>query len=135
MENSCPICGKPLGPADDLGVKTGDFEYFNCAISCGKYKISRSLLKSLPSLLQENKDRVPLLSHFIQAGREIPYLDSYLVEQVFQMQLPNLSDQSKNLILWIGNNTEPGEKVENSFEVFQSIMGAKSIEGTRFIID
>jgi hypothetical protein len=68
MENSCPICGKPLEPADNPGAKTGDFEYFNCANSCGKYKITRSLLRSLPDLLKEDKARIPLLLIFTKVG-------------------------------------------------------------------
>ena len=78
MENNRQICGKPLEPANDLGVKTGDFEFFNCASSCGKYKVSRSSLRSLLNRLQKNKARIHLLGHFIrkmQGGRDVPYLD------------------------------------------------------------
>ena len=136
-ESNCPICGKPLESTDDLGIKMGDYEYINCANSCGKYKLSRSLLRSLPKLLQEDKNRVFLLSHFLrkmQSGRETPYLDPYLVEKIFQTSLPNLSEQSKYLILWIGNNTGPGEMILNPFEVYRAVMGAKSFEGSDFII-
>jgi nucleoside 2-deoxyribosyltransferase len=138
MENNCPICGNPLEPADDPGIKKGDYEYVNCAHSCGQYKISRSLLRSFPELLQEDKNRVFLLSHFLrkmQGGIEIPSLESYLAEKIFQTTLPSLPDQSKHLILWIGKHTRPGENAEESIEVFQAIMGAESIQGTRFIID
>jgi len=137
MENNCPICGKLLEPAEDLGAKMGDYEYINCANSCGKFKISRSLLGSLPELLQQDKNRVFLLSHFLrkmQSGRETPYLDSYLIEKIFQTSLPSLSDQSKYLILWFGNNTGPGEMTLNPFEVYQAVMGTKSFEGSDFII-
>ena len=137
MEENCPICGRPLESADDPSKKKGDYETFNCA-TCGEFKLSRSLLKSLPGLLQEDEARAPLLSHFIrkmQAGSETPYLDTNLVERVLKTQLPSLSDQTNNLILWIGNNTEPGDKAEDSFEFFQAVMGAKSIENTRFVID
>jgi hypothetical protein len=138
MENNCPICGNPLEPADDLGPKKGDYEFFNCAHSCGRFKISRSLLKSLPKLLQEDGNRVFLLSHFLrkmQDGKEIPYLDSYLIEKVFRITLPSLPDQSKYLVLWLGNHSLPGERIEESFEFFQSVMGATSIPGTHFVID
>ena len=138
MENNCPICGKALEPVGELDTKKGDYEIFNCAASCGKYKISRSLLMSLPKLLKEGEDRAIILSHFLrkgQDGKEIPYLDSYLVEKVFQTSLPTLPDQSKYLVLWLGNHTEPGAKAEESYELFQAVMGAKSIQGTSFVID
>ena len=138
MENTCPICGRPLEPADELGIKKGDYEYFNCANSCGQFKISRSLLKSLPELLKEDENRVFLLSFFLrkmQGGKEIPYMDSYLIEKIFQTSLPSLSDQSKYLILWLGKNTGPGEKAEELGELFQAVMGAKSVEGVQFIIN
>jgi hypothetical protein len=138
MENNCPKCNKPLAPADDLGLKRGDDEYFDCANSCGQFKISRSLLRSLPERLQADETRVLFLRHYLrkmQTGKETPYLRSDLVDKIFQATLPDLPDQSKHLILWLGNNTAPGERVEDSFEVFQAVMGAKSIEGTQFIID
>jgi hypothetical protein len=138
MENNCPICGGPLEPDDDIGLKTGEWEIINCTSSCGKFEISRTLLRSLPRILKEDEIRVFLLSHFLrkmQGGKEIPYLNSNLIEKVLQTSLPSLPDQSKYLILWLGTNTMPGERVEYPFGVFQAIMGAKSIEGTRFIID
>jgi hypothetical protein len=117
MEKNCPICGNPLEPADNLGLKKGDYEFLNCAHSCGRFKISRSLLKSLPKLLQEDGNRVFLLKHFLrkmQDGKEIPYLDSYLIEKVFRITLPSLPDQSRYLVLWLGDHTGPGESVEES---------------------
>ncbi len=71
----------------------------------------------------------------MQGGKEIPYMDSYLIEKIFQTSLPSLSDQSKYLILWLGKNTEPGEKAEELGELFQAVMGAKSVEGVQFIIN
>lgn len=138
MENNCPICGNSLEPADDLDMKMGEWEIINCTSSCGKYEISKTLLQSLPKILKEDESRVFLLSHFLrkmQAGKETPYLNSTLIDKVLQTSLPSLSDQSQYLILWLGNNTQPGERVEYPFTAFQAIMGAKSIEGTRFIID
>jgi len=51
MEDKCPVCGYVLEPSEGLGSKTGDFEYFNCPC-CGKFKVSRSLLRSFSTLLQ-----------------------------------------------------------------------------------
>lgn len=137
MENNCPICGKLLISVEDPDVKTGDDKYYNCSESCGEFKISRSLLKSLPGLIQEDENRAFLLSHFLrkmQGRKEIPYLHRDLVENIIQNSLPGLPDQSKYMILWLGNNTRPGETTFNRYEIYQAVMGAKSFEGSDFVI-
>jgi hypothetical protein len=136
MEDKCPICGYALASSEGLGSKTGDFKYFNCPC-CGKFKASRSLLASLSVLLQNNDENNVHLSHSIQKMQRehhIPYLDSDLAGKILETQLPGLSDQINNIILFVGNNTHPGEEKYFLVNALQSIMGAKTLEGVDFIL-
>lgn len=137
MENQaiCPICKTVLQTEKDQ-LTTGDYEAFDCP-RCGKYKVSRTLLTELPSLLAD-KEKRSLLSYTIrkmQAGIEAPFLTSYLAETILKNELPSLSDQMNNLILWVGGNSDPGEKIVKRIEIFQTIMGAKNQDGADFVIE
>ncbi|MFZ5904311.1 MAG: hypothetical protein ACOYZ8_12260 [Chloroflexota bacterium] len=136
MEEKCPICGYVLESSESLGSKTGDFEYFNCPC-CGTFRASRSLLVSLPALLQGDDEKMILLSRAVQKMQrqdQIPYLDSYLVPKILETRLPVLADQMNNIILFVGNNTNPGEEKYFLVNALQSIMGAKTLEGVGFIL-
>jgi len=136
MDDKCPICEYALEPSEGLGLKTGDFEYFNCPC-CGKFKASRSLLKSLPSLLQADSVKKLQLSHSIQKMQrdgQIPYLESYLVEKILNTQLPGLADQINNILSFVGDNTSPGEERYFLINALQSIMGSKTLDGVSFIL-
>jgi len=136
MDEKCPVCGYVLESSEGLGSKTGDFEYFNCPC-CGKFKASRSLLVSLPALLQNRDEKKVHLSHSIQKMQRenhIPYLDSDLARKILETQLPGLSGQINNVILFVGNNTNPGEEKYFLLNALQSIMGAKTLEGVSFIL-
>ena len=136
MEDKCQVCGYELDPSEGLDSKTGDFEYFNCPC-CGKYKASRSLLRALSTLLQNNDEKKMLLSHSIQKMQredQMPYLESYLVSKILETQLPILADQINSIILFVGNHTNPGEEKYFLVNTLQSIMGAKTVEGVSFIL-
>ena len=132
---TCPICGNHQVKKEQL--TTGDYEVFDCS-RCGKYKISRSMLIALPNLLAE-EDKKILLSHTVrkmQSQKDVPFLYSHLVESILKNELPSLSDQINYLLLWLGDNKRPGEKISNiEIEVFQTIIGAKTPGGTWFILD
>jgi len=70
----------------------------------------------------------------MQGRDEIPYLDSYLVEQLLLNHLPNLSEQINNLMLWLGKETSFGETVRIDASLHQSIMGAKTPSGFSFVV-
>ncbi len=130
MPDKCPICQSPLGSKEDQPPKIGDKEYFNCP-RCGEFVLSRSIFQALVShnLLNDDLGKIAVLSHSIhkmQRKGEIPYLDSYLVDQLLQNSLPSLSEQIDNFILWLGDETEYGETVWVEPSSHQSIMGAKT---------
>ena len=70
----------------------------------------------------------------MQRKSEIPYLDSYLVNQLLQNSLPSLSEQIDNFILWLGDETEYGETVWIESSSHQSIMGVKTYAAFVFVL-
>lgn len=71
----------------------------------------------------------------MQNEKNVPILDSYLIEQILQGELPSLRDQLNNLIMWLGQHSNPGQKIVKSLEIFQAITGAKNTDGVLFILD
>jgi hypothetical protein len=134
MKSICPICKTAL-QTEDNQLPAGDYEAFDCP-RCGKYKVSRTLLKAIPDLLKD-KENVILLSYTVrkmQGGQEMPFLNSYSVETILKNKLPSLSDQMNNLILWVGDNSDPGQKLVKDIETIQTIIGAKKLDGALFVI-
>jgi hypothetical protein len=138
MPDMCPICQSPLGSKEHQPPKTGEKEYFNC-LRCGEFVLSRSLLQGFVAhrLLKDDPEKIAILSYSIrkmQRKSEIPYLDSYLVDQLLQNSLPSLSEQIDNFILWLGDETEYGETVWVEPSSHQSIMGAKTNAAFVFVL-
>ena len=134
-DNICPICQSSLKEGiQSESQLSGDKHLINCP-KCGKYILTGSVLSWFSQTLKKGDEKIPLLSYTIrrmQEKKEVPILNSYLVEQIFKTKLPNLSDQINNLILWIGDRTTPGKDIAAG-AAFQSILGAKTMEGVDFV--
>jgi hypothetical protein len=88
--------------------------------------------------MQNDDEKKVRLSHSIQKMQredQMPYLDSYLVPKILETPLPGLADQINNIILFVGNNTLPGEEKYFLINALQSIMGAKTLEGVGFVLE
>jgi len=138
MSDTCPICKSPLGDNERQPPKTGDREYFHCP-RCGEFVLSRSILQGLVAhqFLKDDQEKIAILSYAIrkmQRTREIPYLDSYLVDQLLQNSLPSLSEQIDNFILWLGEQTGYGETIWVEPPTHQSVIGAKTEDAFNFIL-
>ncbi len=138
MSSNCPICKSPSIDNGNQPPKIGDREYFNCS-RCGEFILSRSILQGIVEhhLLNDDLEKIAVLSHSIrkmQGKGDVPYLDSYLVEQLLLNHLPNLSEQINNLILWLGKETDPGQTTRIDASIHQSVMGAKTPSGFSFIV-
>lgn len=137
MANQCPVCKSDLIPDNgQYPPKTGDRSYFDCS-RCGNYFIPRSLQVGLAQILDGNVEKISILSYSIrkmQRNDEIPYVDSYLIEQLLQNPPPTLTEQINNYILWLGGRTTPGtsEVVKTSTQL--SVMGALTAEGFGLVI-
>ncbi len=131
----CPVCGMDLDPQHNPHSQ-GDYRSIDCQ-RCGTYQVSRTGLKELQDLISNTEARA-LLSHTIrkmQGGKELPFLNSYVLEEILKNRLPDLSNQVNNLILWLGDNSNPGKKVSAWPEFFQTIMGAKERDGALFVVN
>jgi len=138
MENqsSCPVCYSQL--TEDVRSEerlSGDKHLFSCP-RCVRYILTGSVLSWFSKTLKKDDERVPLLSHAIykmQGKKEPPILDSYLVDQILSTKLPSLADQINNLILWLGEISDPGEEINVFGGALQTISGAKTRDGVDLI--
>jgi transposase-like protein len=137
MENktTCPVCGTPRQTEKER-LTTGDRQFFDCP-RCGRYELSRSLAKSLPNLL-DNEEKKILLCYSIrkmQGGEDISALNIDTIKRILKNELPTLSDQINNIILWFGDNFLPGQYTTETDEELQIIMGAKTQDGVSFLLE
>jgi len=130
---ACPICSTPLQTAEP---STGDYQIIDC-FRCGKYIATRSVISQISRIIAD-PDMVVLLSFKIrkmQGGNSTLRIDTYLLDELLKGQLPNLSDQMNNLILWLGDKTNPGHFFDLHLSIFQSLIGAKTHDGVDLILN
>jgi hypothetical protein len=70
----------------------------------------------------------------MQREDQLPFLEPYLSEKILDTELPGLSDQVNNVILFVGDNTNPGEEKVFLIRALQSITGARTLDGVVFVL-
>jgi hypothetical protein len=135
MHGLCVICASTLNRGEE---HDGDRIGYDCPL-CGRYVLSGTAEAVLLGKT-ENIDESTLLSFAIrkmQRGGRVPVLDSRVVEQIMiTTKLPSPAEQADELIQWLGKNIKgPGESIELRSHAHRTIIGAKSPEGFRFVID
>jgi hypothetical protein len=144
MADICPICGSNVNESNLL-ASSGDvlFSHYSCP-RCGDYRIEDILQDDLPTLLDKDKQKIAVLSHWIrtehesitkeprgkQGGRKALILDSEeLVESIIRNPRPSLPEQADNFIRWMGDNLKAGgEYIEVEKLAIQAIVGSVTFE-------
>jgi hypothetical protein len=147
MANKCPICNSDA-------TKSGDEPYRNTIITnyscprCGDYSIEDLLEVNLPSLLNNDIQKIAVLSHWVRTKNESIYADKRkrrekiilssaedLVENIIKQPPPTPSEQADKFVLWLGNSKHPpGELVSVQPPTHQSIMGSTTPEGFQLVL-
>ena len=136
MPDQCPVCNSGL---KELIERPGgkDADYFSCPL-CGEFVLSRSLIASLPNLLQSNKDAAAKISYALRTMQQTnkgAELNTYTVDEILKRPLPTPREQADLLIRWLAENVEgPGETVWVEPATHRSIVGAKSDEGFALVL-
>lgn len=136
MPNKCPVCKTVL--TDFMERPRGyDANQYSCA-RCGEFRLSRTLVATLPSTMSGDPDAAAKISHalrLMQTNNEIPMLATNTVEEIRKRPLPTLTEQADLLVRWIAENVNgPGETVEVNPLEHGAIMGAKSLNGYLFVL-
>ena len=69
MSNICPVCQEKLEKSIDR-PDGRDATCFSCPL-CGVFILSRTLISSLPAIIQKNKDASAKISHAIRMMQQV----------------------------------------------------------------
>ena len=135
---SCDVCGFQLNEETRLDPDR-DTTHYDCS-HCGKFGVTRNVRDDCLTADFRKSDKAHLLSHFIrkkQDSNTAPLLDLEEVSIILAKgKFPTAKEQAEYLIRWLGEKShEPGAFVPVSFESHGAIIGAKSENGFRFIVN
>ncbi len=134
--SNCPICNSQLNSTKQSD--SNDSVYFDCTL-CGEFYLSGSLVATLPKVLESHIDANVKLSHAIKIMQDSNpkiQLNTTIVDRILEKPLPNLLEQIDLLIRWASKNIPgPGESIFIGPKTHRSVVGAKSVEGFKFLLD
>jgi hypothetical protein len=112
--SECPLCGYELEREPHDVFETNGKIYL-CP-NCGCFELPFESQTNLPSLQMSNPKHLAILSHAVRkmssGGERWPKLDWELVESILvTTKLPSPTEQVENLLLWLADNTEFGERL------------------------
>lgn len=130
----CPICRVgPQHPPDQIGGGV----LYDCS-NCGPYWLTGTAAVVLPENIEAAPERRFLLAHFVRqrsrAG-ERTKVDSHLVQHAFATStaFPSAFEQLENLLIWLAQNTRPGQLITIEFRTFQAIVGSPDELALRWV--
>lgn len=132
MSEKCLICKTELIAKPE---QPDEGQAYECPL-CGKYLMSTNTEKMIRRYTY-NEEQIAILSHSIrkmQGQYPLPGIYPDLIKAFLKNPLPDINEQANNLIIWIAENSSPGEKPFVQPSTHQSIIGAKNPEGFAFIL-
>ena len=124
----CPICGLDVGEASPALLRSSATHY-RCS-RCGSFALTGSAEAELPALLGGDSEAAALLSHLVRRlGRQqgVPVLSSSDLRALLaENEPPSPAQQVHNVVLWLGENTSPGEMVQLTPGTHRAVAGAVS---------
>ena len=136
MPGDCPVCRSVLSGVNER-PEGKDATSFSCPL-CGDFVLSRSLVASLPHILEINKDAGTKISHALRIMQQInkgAELNTYTVDELLKRPLPTPREQADLFVRWLAENVKgPGETVWVEPVTHRSIIGAKTDEGFALIL-
>jgi len=145
MSDKCPVCNSNVKEPRFYDDRDRSMYLYSCQ-RCGDYSIESSFKRFLPNILEGDKRKIAVLSHWIRTkheakappdkfgGTELITLNKELVDTIIKQPPPSLDEQVNNYIHWLGNNIEAGgDFVQVESSKHQAIMGAKTSEEFEFV--
>lgn len=135
MSNLCPVCDRPLFSEKS---EPPDRIRYTCP-HCGDFKLSGTLVETLPDYRSKDPDAGAKLSHAIRRAHEtqkIIYITDEMAKTILKYPLPRPREQADLLIRWLANNVPgPGETVKVEYKTHGAIIGSKSAAGFELVLD
>jgi len=130
MSTKCVVCGR----SDTKVRPSGNDNQFTCK-SCGKYFIDQVLQTEMDLYNEKQK---AILSHIIRRQQNSPsgvYINKQNIGNLVNADFPSLTEQTNNLIIWLGENShEYGQDLNLDDNLLSTVIGAKSISEYNFIL-
>lgn len=134
MKKPCILCGYDSTESE---MRLGGSVSIDCQ-NCGKYSLSGTAETIIEQWQSEDIKKLRLLSHKVRKaqGKEGSRLKviSYSLDIIKTENLPTPVEQMDNLILWMGENSLPGENKTLRPDTHQAILGAYDDTGFHFIV-
>ncbi len=127
----CIVCESPAKEK----LTSGDWLRFECP-RCGLFEMTGTARGMTQGLLTPLS--AAILSHTIrkmQKGDSVPRVSSDLIEWLRKNgRLPNTSEQIRNLIQWMGDNSSTGQLHTIHYADFRSIIGVENTSSVIYLL-
>lgn len=138
---NCPICNSEVSKTEHVLISNEHLQRYVCP-RCGDYFLHSGADMRIRHLLQNNKSKIAVLSHWVRTKHEANHPDDRnkielsreLVENIIKRPPPKLTEQADNFVLWLGDKTAPAEEVIVEGNTDQAITGAKTPEEFHFML-
>jgi hypothetical protein len=133
MPDKCPVCNTELKKASIPEPFGRDATSFSCN-RCGDFVLSGTLIATLPSILQDNKDaeaKISFALRTMQRVNEKVELSTSTIDVILEKPLPRPKEQADLLLRWLAEYSDnPGDKISlDPINNHLSIIGAKTFDG------
>ena len=136
LKNTCPVCQSELGEFTKTPEGL-DANQYSCP-RCGDFRLSRTLVTTLPTRLSGDVSARAKISHALrrmQENNQGAEMSTNTVDEVLKRPLPSPSEQADLLVRWIAENVDgPGETVEVGPATHGAIIGSKNDAGFTFVL-
>jgi transposase-like protein len=133
QSGNCPICNEIYC---ELFPPAGRNRRYKCP-ACGEFVLTRTSQSKLKALLNDHPNGQLLLSYVVrkmQVGKP-PVLAYRTIKAILEnSSLPTLKEQENNLILYLGNNSVPGQEIGSESDFLSVVVGSLTFNGLDFVI-
>lgn len=133
----CPICKSQTEPPAHPDTDYGRWSYWDCP-RCGRFSLSTMAKLSL-SRIDSDRGRAMGVSHLIRrAQRHNEWIE--ITREAFEnmiehASIPSVAEQSDNLVLFLGNETSPGQPKNLDEKTCGAVVGVESETGLNFLVE
>ncbi len=132
----CPVCTTLTAEMRPVGPLAQVIE-IDCP-TCGAFALTDLAETTIRGKITEKGHLSAVLGYYIRrmqgGGKNRPIINDKLAEQFLNRDLPSAAEQADNLILWIGDQTRPGNILLIDLERDYPAVGANLGQGLNYVL-